>query len=197
MTDDPGSHFRRILTFALLIYGVICLVQVPTARRRAAALPQLGLGEFVRRGPVDGEYVTVTGLKLADRGFAFWRDAMSPGDIDVFVPVYSKDEAAEPPPEKLEALLEVQNLDEWERIRNGSTVDVTARVHHGTTDLEEWARDSLAERYSGLRWDSLIVLSTGLHEPTPEKARLLLVHGVVSGIAGIVALAAVLRGRRS
>jgi hypothetical protein len=196
MYGSTRTRFWLGLAIGLCVYSVICLAQVPDARRRAAAVPRMTLDELVRRQTDAFEYVNVTDLKLCSRGVAFWRDAMSPGDVDAFVPVYSATEATEPAPERLAALLEVQDGSEWERIRASDVVEVTARVRGDVSGIEAWARDHLVERYVGLRWEALSLLTVGLHEPTAEKAESLLVYGLASGISGLTMLTWLGRRRR-
>ena len=101
----------------LLAYGVLCLVRFPIERRRALAVPRMTCGQLLQKGPVAEEYVTLTDVRLCSRGFAFWRDAMSPGDVDVFIPAYPATLQSEPQPHDLRLLLEVQDADDWQRLR--------------------------------------------------------------------------------
>ena len=59
--------------------------------------------------------MTLTDVRLRGGEFAFWRDAMSPGDVDVFIPAYPAALQSEPQPRDLRLLLQVQDADEWGR----------------------------------------------------------------------------------
>ena len=121
-----------VASLGLLAYGVLCLVRFPIERRRALAVPRMTCGQLLQKGPVEKEYVTLTDVRLCRGGFAFWRDAMSPGDVDVFIPAYPATLQSEPQPRDLRLLLEVQDADDWQRIRNAGVVELTCQVHTGS-----------------------------------------------------------------
>ena len=177
-----------LASLGLLAYGVLCLVRFPIERRRALAVPRMTCGQLLQKSPVVEEYVTLTDVRLCRGGFAFWRDAMSPGDVDVFIPVYPAALQAEPPPSDLRLLLEVQDADDWERLRKAGVVELTCLVHTGSRRVADWAQKHLETKYPGIRFANLVVLTVGLHEPTMAKAGSLLSHGIVATSAGAVAL---------
>ena len=129
-------------SLGLLAYGVLCLVRFPIERRRAMAVPRMTCGQLLQKGAVEGEYVTLTDVRLCCGGFAFWRDAMSPGDVDVFVPAYPATLQSEPPPRDLKLLLEVQDTDDWQRIRNAGVFELTCQVHLSRTRRRLGAKTS-------------------------------------------------------
>jgi hypothetical protein len=170
-------------SLGLLAYGVLCLVRFPIERRRALAVPRMTCRQL-QKGPVEAEYVTLTDVRLCRGGFAFWRDAMSPGDVDVFIPVYPAALQSEPAPPDLRLLLEVQDADDWQRIRDSGMVDLTCQVHNGSGRVADWAQKHLETKYPGIQFATLLVLTVGLHEPTMAKAGNLLIHGIVATSAG-------------
>jgi hypothetical protein len=93
-----------VASLGLLAYGALCLVRFPIERRRALAVPRMTCDQLLLKGPVGEETVTLTDVRLCGGGFAFWRDAMSPGDVDVFIPVYPVALQSEPPPSDLKLL---------------------------------------------------------------------------------------------
>jgi len=173
-----------VASFGLLAYGVLCLVRFPVERRRALAVPRMTCGQLLQKGPVAEEYVTLTDVRLCRGGFAFWRDAMSPGDVDVFVPAYPGVLQSEPSPRDLRLLLEVQDADDWQRIRNSVVVEITCQVHTGSGRVDDWAQKHLETKYPGIQFANLLVLTVGLHEPTMAKAGSLLRHGISATLAG-------------
>ena len=175
-------------SLGLLAYGVLCLVRFPIERRRALAVPRMTCGQLLQKGPVKEEYVTLTDLRLCRGGFAFWRDAMSPGDVDVFIPAYPAALQSEPPPSDLKLLLEVQDADDWQRIHDAEVLELTCQVHTGSARVADWAQKHLETRYPGIQFANLVVLTLGLHEPTMAKADGLWRHGVVASSAGAVGL---------
>lgn len=190
---------RSWLLFAslgLLAYGVLCLLRFPIERRRALAVPRMTCAQLLQNRSVDAEYVTLTDLRLCRGGFAFWRDAMSPGDVDVFVPAYPAALQSEPASPDLRLLLEVQDAEEWQRIRSGSMVELTCQVHTGSGRVADWAKEDLAAKYPGLEFTNLLVLTVGLHEPTMAKAGSLWRHGVVATSTGAVLLLWLLSRRK-
>jgi hypothetical protein len=152
--------------------------------------------QLLQNRSVDAEYVTLTDLRLCRGGFAFWRDAMSPGDVDVFVPAYPAALQSEPASPDLRLLLEVQDAEEWQRIRSGSMVELTCQVHTGSGRVADWAKEDLAAKYPGLEFTNLLVLTVGLHEPTMAKAGSLWRHGVVATSTGAVLLLWLLSRRK-
>jgi len=145
-------------------------------------------GQLLQKGPVAEEYVTLTDVRLCGGGFAFWRDAMSPGDVDVFIPAYPVALQSEPQPRDLRLLLEVQDAADWQRIRDAGVVELTCQVHTGSGRVADWAQKHLETMYPGLQLANLLVLTVGLHEPTMAKAGSLLRHGIVATSAGAVVL---------
>jgi hypothetical protein len=140
--------------------------------------------QLLQKGLVAEEYVTLTDVRLCRGGFAFWRDAMSPGDVDVFIPVYPAALQSEPQPRDLRLLLEVQAADDWQRIRNAGMVELTCQVHAGAARVAGWAQKQLETKYPGIQFENLVVLTVGLHEPTTAKASNLWRHGVVASSIG-------------
>jgi hypothetical protein len=186
-----------VASFGLLAYGVLCLVRFPIERRRALAVPRMTCGQLLQKGPVAEGYVTLTDVRLCRGGFAFWRDAMSPGDVDVFIPAYPAAVQTEPPPSNLKLLLEVQDAADWQRIRNAGVVELTCQVHTGSGRVADWAQKHLETKYPGLPFANLVVLTLGLHEPTMAKAGSLLRHGIVATSAGAVVLVWLLWRRKT
>jgi hypothetical protein len=184
-------------SLGLLAYGVLCLVRFPIERRRALAVPRMTCGQLLQKGPVEAEYVTLTDVRLCRGGFAFWRDAMSPGDVDVFIPAYPAALQSEPPPSDLKLLLEVQDADDWQRIHNAGVVELTCQVHNGSGRVADWAQKHLEINYRGIQFANLSVLTVGLHEPTMAKAGSLLRHGIAATSAGAVALVWLLWRRKA
>jgi hypothetical protein len=177
-----------VASLGLLAYGALCLVRFPIERRRALAVPRMTCGQLIQKEPVEAEYVTLTDVRLCRGGFAFWRDAISPSDVDVFIPAYPVALQSEPPPRDLRLLLEVQDAEDWQRIRNAGVVELTCQVHTGSGRVADWAQKHLETKYPGLQFANLLVLTVGLHEPTMAKAGSLLSHGIVATSAGAVAL---------
>jgi len=126
-------------SLGLLAYGVLCLVRFPIERQRAMTVPRMTCGQLLQKGPVAEEYLTLTDVRLCSSGF-FWRDAMSPGDVDVFIPTYPATLQSEPQPRDLRVLLEVQDADDWQRIRNAGVVELTCQVHTGSGRVADWAQ---------------------------------------------------------
>ncbi len=180
--------WRFFGSLGLLAYGVLCLARFPNERERAMAVPRMTCEQMLQKGPGAGEYVTLTDVRLCRRGFAFWRDAMSPGDVDVFIPVYAAAFQQEPTPPDLVLLLEVQDSSDWQRIRDAEVVELTCQVHAGIGRVANWAQKDLAAKYQGLRLANLSVLTVGLQEPTMAKARSLLTHGIVASLVGVAVL---------
>jgi len=175
-----------VASLGLLAYGALCFVRFPIERRRALAFPRMTCGQLFQKGPIAEEYVTLADVRLCRGGFAFWRDAMSPGDVDVFIPVYPAALQAEPPPSDLRLLLEVQDADDWQRIRDAGVVELTCQVHTGSRRVADWAQKHLETKYPGIRFANLVVLTVGLHEPTMAKAGSLRRHGILASSAGAV-----------
>jgi hypothetical protein len=113
---------------------------------------------------------------------------MSPGDVDVFIPGYPAALQSEPQPHDLRLLLEVQDADDWQRIRNAGVVELTCQVHVGSGRVADWAQKDLQAKYPGLQFANLLTLTVGLHEPTMVKAGSLLSHGIAATSAGAVLL---------
>ena len=177
-----------LASLGLLAYGALCLVRFPIERRRALAVPRMTCAQLLQKGPVKEEYVTLTDVRLCRGGFAFWRDAMSPGDVDVFIPAYPAVLQSEPPPPDLRLLLEVQDADDWQRIRDAGMVELTCQVHARSGRVADWAQKHLETKYPGIQFANLLVLTVGLHEPTMAKAVSLLRHGIVATSGGGVLL---------
>src|SRR5262245_40254753 len=176
------------VSLGMLAYGVLCLVRFPIERRRAMAVPRMTCGQLLQKGTVKKEYVTLTDVRLCRGGYAFWRDAMSPGDADVFIPVYPAALQSEPAPPDLKLLLEVQDADDWQRIRDAEVVELTCQVHAGSARVADWAQKHLESKYPGIQFANLLVFTVGLHEPTMARAGSLLRHGIVATSAGAVAV---------
>ena len=175
-----------VASLGLLAYGALCLVRFPIERRRAKAVPRMTCGQLLQREPVEAEYVTLTDVRLCSRGFAFWRDAMSPGDVDVFIPAYPATLQSEPQPHDLRLLLEVQDAEDWQRLRKAGVVELTCQVHTGSARVADWAQKHLESKYPGLPFANVVVMTVGLHEPTRAKADSLWRHGIVATSAGAV-----------
>jgi hypothetical protein len=173
-----------VASLGLLAYGALCLVRFPIERRRAKAVPRMTCGQLLQKGPVEGEYVTLTDVRLCGGGFAFWRDAMSPGDVDVFIPAYPAALQSELPPRDLRLLLEVQDADDWQRIRNAVAVELTCQVHPGSARVADWAQKHLESKYPGIQFANLVVLTVGLHEPTMAKADSVWRQGMLASSIG-------------
>jgi hypothetical protein len=184
-------------SLGLLAYGVLCLVRFPIERRQAQAVPRMTGEQLLQKGPVEAEYLTLSDLRLCRGGFAFWRDAMSPGDVDIFIPVYPATLESEPRPGDLRLLLEVQDADEWQRIRNAGTVELTCQVHAGAARVADWAQKHLESQYPGIQFAILVVLTVGLHEPTMTKAGNLLRQGILAASAAAMALVWLLWRRKA
>jgi hypothetical protein len=186
-----------VASLGLLAYGALCLVRFPIERRRAMAVPRMTCGQLFRKGPIAEEYVTLTDVRLCRGGFAFWRDAMSPGDVDVFVPAYPATLQSEPQPRDLKLLLEVQDADDWQRIRNAGAVELTCQVHIGSARVADGAQKHLETKYPGIQFANLVVLTVGLHEPTMAKAGSLWRHGIFASSAGAVLMVWLLWRRKT
>ena len=186
-----------VVSLGLLAYGVLCLVRFPIERQRAMAVPRMTAGQLLEKRPVSGEYVTLIDVRLCRRGFAFWHDAMSPGDVDVFVPIFPAALPSEPAPRDLKLLLEVQDADDWRRIRDTEIAEVTCQIHQGGGRVDDWAQKDLGSKYPGLHFPDVVVLTVGLHEPTMAKAGNLLRDGIVAASAGVLALAWTLWQRKA
>jgi len=121
---------------------------------------------------------------------------MSPGDVDVFVPVFPAALSSEPAPLDLKLLLEVRDVNDWRRIRDGQTAEVTCQAHEGGGRVDDWVQKDLGSKYPGLHFAGVLVLTVGLHEPTMAKAHMLLKHGIVA-IAVSVAILLWLQRRKA
>jgi hypothetical protein len=185
MSRRPWLLFASL---GLLAYGVLCLVRFPIERRRALAVPRMTCGQLLQKGPVAEEYATLTDVRLCRGGFAFWRDAMSPGDVDVFIPAYPATLQQEPTPADLRLLLEVHDANDWQRIRNAGVVELTCQVHTGSGRVADWAQKHLETKYPGIQFIDIVVLTVGLHEPTMARADSLWRHGIAASAAGAVLL---------
>ena len=186
-----------VASLGLLAYGVLCLVRFPIERRRAMAVPRMTCGQLLQKEPVVEAYVTLTDVRLCRGGFAFWRDAMSPGDVDVFIPAYPAALQSEPPPRDLRLLLEVQDADDWQRIRNAGVVELTCQIHTGPARVADWAQKHLKSKYPGIQFANLVVLTVGLHEPTMAKADSLWRHGILASSTGAVLMVWLLWRRKA
>jgi len=184
-------------SLGLLAYGMLCLVRFPIERRRAQAVPRMTGEQLLKKGPVEAEYLTLSDLRLCRGGFALWRDAMSPGDVDVFVPAYLATLQSEPQPRDLRLPLEIQDADGWQRIRNAGVLEVTSQVHTVSARVPDWAQKHLESKYPGIQFQNLVVLTVGLHEPTMSKAASLWRHGIVASSAGAAALVWLLWRRKA
>lgn len=183
------NHRSSLLVsaFAVALYGLVCLLSYPREVDRAAAVQRLTCAEFLQQAPGINDYFTLTEVRLGQRGQAFWRDAQSPGDVDVFVPVYPAQLPQEPPAQELNLVLEVQDADSWQRLRGAGAVEFTCLVTQGSERIPAWAQHYLADTYRGLQFGKLTVLTVGLHEPTRAKAQSLLWSGsVATGLAGVL-----------
>jgi hypothetical protein len=85
-------------------------------------------------------------------------------------------------------LLEVQDADAWQHIRNAGEFELTSQVHAGSARVPDWAQKHLETTYPGIQFANLVVLTVGLHEPTMSKAGSLWRHGIVANSTGAVAL---------
>ena len=81
---------------------------------------------------------------------------MSPGDVDVFIPAYPAALQSEPPPPDLKLLLEVQDADDWQRIRDAGVVELTCQVHIGSARVADWAQKHLESKYPGIQFPNLV-----------------------------------------
>jgi hypothetical protein len=186
-----------VVSLGLLAYGVLCLVRFPIERQRAMAVPRMTAGQLLEKRPVSGEYVTLIDVRLCRRGFAFWHDAMSPGDVDVFIPAYPATLEQEPVPSDLKLLLEVQDAGDWQRIRDTGVIELTCLVNSGSRQVADWAQKHLETKYPGIQFSNLLVLTVGLHEPTTAKTTSLLRHGVFASTVGALAVVWILWRRKA
>ena len=180
--------WMMIASCGLLVYGLACLLRYPVQQQRAAAVPRMTCEQLLKNGPGPDGYATLTDVRLCGKGYAFWRDGMSPGDVDVFVPVYAAALPREPEPHELALILEVQDASDWQRLRSAEVVEFTCQVHSSANRVPDWAQSGLAEKYRGIRLADLKVLTVGLHEPTLAKARTLLWHGTCASTVGAALL---------
>ena len=166
-------------------------------RARAASVPRMTLEEWQQHGPVGDDYVTLTDVRLGARGYALWRDGESPGNIQLYVPVYPGNLSKEPEPDSLRFVLEILDTDERKRLSQPEVVEFTCQIRRGAGQvLEDWAQKTLEKAYPGIRLADAWVLTVGLREPTMSKARSLLAHGVIAIFAGIALLLVWMRSGR-
>src|SRR5262249_41823367 len=112
--DDP---VRRQSGFAagglLLLIGGCCALNSFIIRDRADRVPRMTLSQLAQRGPGPDGYVRLTDLRPCRQGPVFWRDGLSPGHIELYIPAYPAGLEHEPEPGRLSYLLEI--LDEDQR----------------------------------------------------------------------------------
>src|SRR5947207_14972451 len=79
---------------------------------RLARLPRMTCAELARNGPPPDGQVTLTDLKWCAGGFTVWRNRVSAGDIDLYVPGYPAGLGKEPDPPDLAFLLQLWDEDQ-------------------------------------------------------------------------------------
>ena len=105
--------------------------------------------------------------------------------MQMYIPVYSAQLGKEPKPRELRLLLEI--FDDRERARLLSQPDVgelTCELWTRADQLDPWVCDGLAAKYPGIQIKKCRVLSVGLHEPTPSKAREIWWFAIISFVVG-------------
>jgi hypothetical protein len=145
--------------------------------------------QLAQRGPSPDGYVRLTDVRPCRQGPVFWRDGLSPGHVELYIPAYPSGLENEPDPAHLSFLLEILDDDELRLLELPGTGDLTCEVQRGPGRVEEWARRALEVKYAGLRLADLWVLTVGLHEPTASRARSAMAYGIGSILAGGTILA--------
>jgi hypothetical protein len=198
-----------ILGGSLLFLGGCSLANSYLVEDRLAHVPRMTCAQLARNGaPADGQ-VTLTDLKPCSRGFIASFPSGEYGHFDLYVPAYAAGLGNEPNPPELGFLLQVWDEDDWQRLleqpgpiegtcwaQKGARV---VEVSRGPGEIEGWAWKGLEEKYSGLRFADVWVLTFG-HGSTPTAQRVQSAwrYGIAGLVLGAVALgsAAVLAWRR-
>lgn len=166
---------------------------------RVAPLPRMTCDELVRNGPPADGQVIVTDLRPCSRGVVYVRNAISPGDLALYVPCYPAGQAQEPEPKDLVLLLQVWDEEEAKRlVKEPGPFEVTGWANRrmrvvddceGPGDVEEWARTALEKKYPGIQLGKLSILSIGHGEtPTAARAAIAWQYGIGEVVLGMVVL---------
>jgi hypothetical protein len=184
----------------LLLTGGCSLANSFDVQDRLVRVPRMTCAQFARNGPPADGQVTLTDLKLSSRGAVAWRNRVSPGDLDLYVPACPADLAQEPEPADLAFLLQVWDDDQWQRMRGQpASLEVTCWARRGARivkftqgpgQVEEWARDRLEQKYPGIRLGNVWVLTVGHgYTPTLDRAQSAFRYGIGELVAGLAVLA--------
>jgi hypothetical protein len=174
----------------LLLAGGLSITNSVIIGERAKRVPVMTCDRLVTQGPGPEGYVTLSDVRLCSRGYVFRRDSISPGDMELYIPVYASRWESEPEPRDLFFVLEIRDDDDRERIlEQQRAVEFTCQVHRGSGRLEPWVQESLAAKYPGMRLADVSVLTVGLHEPTARRARSAATYGILELLAGGAILA--------
>jgi hypothetical protein len=107
------------------------------------------------------------------------------GDMVMYMPIYSTQLGKEPRPRELRLLLEI--FDDRERTRLLAQPDVgelTCELWTRADHVDPWVYETLAAKYPGIQIKKCRVLSVGLHEATPAKAREIWWYAMISFVIG-------------
>jgi hypothetical protein len=177
------------IALALLIaHGIFCVWNSGSLRRKADVLPKMTCADLLKDGPRGNPYLTLTDVHLAGGGAVFHRDMDEA--IEMYVPIYSTRLPREPQPQELKLLLQVLDDRDQERLLEHPDIgDLTCELWTRPGDFDQWMHDGLAAKYPGMPIERCLVLSVGLHEPTPAKAVRSWWFGIESFVAAAVLLA--------
>jgi hypothetical protein len=180
MSRQAWLFIAAILLFA---FGGCSLVQSDRVQEQADGLPKLTCDQLIQNGPAGNNFLKLTDVRLCSGGYAFRRDMDA--DMVMYMPVYSAQLPKEPRPGDLRLVLEI--FDDRERTRLLAQPDVgelTCELWTRADQLHPWVCETLAAKYPGIRIKKCRVLSVGLHEPTPAKAREIWWYAIISFAIG-------------
>ncbi|MGE3806531.1 MAG: hypothetical protein AB7K24_17840 [Gemmataceae bacterium] len=194
MTTEPVSRPVRWplwLAGGLFVYSVICLSQLPGVQAQRDGLPRLTCAELVQQnGPGSHAYIALTDAKLASDHGVIRRDPLSPGGMDMYVPIYPAALGKEPPAADMRLILDINDDRERDRLTaNPEPGEIIASVRRAGPELDAWAKQRLERSYPGLPVDQCWLVIVGLHEPSARKSANLYQHGVSALVlAGVMVL---------
>lgn len=173
---------------ALLLYSAICLGQAPFVAARRRDLPRMTCDELVQRnGPGASAYIVLTDARLASDQRIARRDALSPGDLEALVPLYSAARGQEPPPGDMRLILSIRDdRDRARLLEQPAPAEIVASVRRAEPELDAWAKQGLRQSYPGLPIDRCWLVIVGVHEPSEGRQSVLHQHGVAALLAALL-----------
>jgi hypothetical protein len=190
----------------LLLMGGCSMTNSVVVNNRLTRVPHMTCEQLIRNGPPPDGFVTIMDLRACSKGFIAARYDF---DLDLYVPAYPGRLAKEPDPPDLPFVLQVWSDDDRERLLGSpGPVEITCRaqkgarivdVSRGPGEVEKWARDGIQQKYPGIPFANVLVLTFGHGStPTAERARSAWRYGVAESLIGLAILTsgAVLAQRR-